>query len=364
MDEVDLLLVEDEKRDATRVERLLIEGIGDRLPPVGVRRADCLSAAIEQLTDTPDAVLLDLNLPDSDGLATVEAVVEEAPGVPVVVVTGRVGDDLGRQAIQRGAQDYLRKGHITAEVVGRTLQYAIDRQETQREIAALNRRLSLLNRLLCQEVRTDLHRVVGHGDQLRQHVSGEGTRTLDALVDAADSALDRTRTAREVMRALEPGREHAREPLDIAAVLEAQVERAHERVDGQFALATPAGNTTVGTSPALGLAFAHLLDNGIRHNDSDQPRVRVTVEAGPEAVSVAIADNGVGIPERQRTLLGDPEQRYHEDSGLGTGLYLALTVVEQAGGSVTFAENEPRGTVVTVTVPRTDELCRQPPRDR
>jgi len=69
---------------------------------------------------TPDAILLDLMLPDSSGLETVDRMVERAPAVPIVVLTGHDETEIGVEAIQRGAEEYLVKGSITATVLVRT----------------------------------------------------------------------------------------------------------------------------------------------------------------------------------------------------------------------------------------------------
>lgn len=353
MNPVTLLLIEDDDRDATYVERLLVEGGGDHLLELGeIRRAATLSSGLSKLAETPDAVLLDLNLPDSEGLETVEAVVSQVPHVPVVVLTGSRGAELGSAAIQRGAQDYLRKGHISAEVLHRTLRYAIERQESHREIVELNRRLALLNQLIRQDLRDDLQMVVGRGDELQEYVPTEATESIETLLAAANTALSHTETAGELMRTLSPEHEPASNPHDVVSLVETQVERARTQFDATIGYDAPDETARIETPPALGSAIFQLLANAVVHTDDGHPVVHVSVELTPEMVRIRIADEGVGISTRQRNLLNDPEARYHEDSGISTGLYLVLTVVEQANGDIEFAPNQPRGTVVTLQFPR------------
>ena len=77
-----------------------------------MQAAGDLIGALEQIRQTrPDAVVLDLNLPDSEGLATLRAVLAAAPQMPVVVLTGVADVEVARQALQLGAQDWLVKGH-------------------------------------------------------------------------------------------------------------------------------------------------------------------------------------------------------------------------------------------------------------
>ncbi|HKI58682.1 MAG TPA: HD domain-containing phosphohydrolase [Trueperaceae bacterium] len=76
-----------------------------------------------------DVVLLDLGLPDSQGVATLEALLPVAGGAPVVVLTGLDDQDVGAEAMRRGAQDYLVKGQVEPDLLVRTLRYAIERHD-------------------------------------------------------------------------------------------------------------------------------------------------------------------------------------------------------------------------------------------
>src|SRR5688572_4634733 len=104
-----VLCVEDNTGDA----RLLRELLMQEQPPVELITVASLEQAIAQLGETKvDVVLLDLSLPDSQGLETVRRMQAAAPTVPVVVLTGFRDDALGIQCVQSGAQDYLIKGQI------------------------------------------------------------------------------------------------------------------------------------------------------------------------------------------------------------------------------------------------------------
>jgi CheY-like chemotaxis protein len=357
-DSVDLLLVEDDPKDAQFLERILTEfrPAGERITELeSVVHAETLAEMSELLETDPDVVLLDLNLPGSDGIETVEMLVDQAPHVPVVVVTGRTETELGPQAIKAGAQDYLHKGRITAELLLRTLRYAIDRHEKQLEIVELNRRLALLNRIVRQDVRSDVTVIVGRGVELRTRLDGDDERIADALVEAARRIVDRTDTASELLSVLSTGGYLDLETLDLSGLVERQTRRLRDNVDVDVDLTVQfATDETVAVraSPLLEWGLEQLLLNAVEHNDTDQPRIAVSVEPVPEEVGITIADDGLGIPEAQRTLLNDPEARYHARSGIRTGLYFTLTVVELSDGDVKFADNESGGTTVTVTLPR------------
>src|SRR5689334_10753141 len=105
---VKVLLVEDNRGDAELLQELLGEGPG---AVFALERVDRLTAALARLAaGDVGLVLLDLSLPDSDGLATFARVHAQVPGVPVIVLSGRDDEALALKAMQEGAQDYLVKG--------------------------------------------------------------------------------------------------------------------------------------------------------------------------------------------------------------------------------------------------------------
>lgn len=95
-----------------------------------------LGQALEHLTQTTfDVILLDLWLPDSEGMDTCSSIVSTVRGTPVVVMTGTDDRALASEAIRSGAQDYLVKGAFPGSAIARVLQYAIDRSHFHRELS-------------------------------------------------------------------------------------------------------------------------------------------------------------------------------------------------------------------------------------
>jgi len=86
-------------------------------------------------------VLLDLSLPDSDGLDTFRSVVAQAPRVPIVVLTAQDDESLALKALQEGAQDYLIKGHGETHTLVRAIRYAIERNRIQDALEKANQDL-------------------------------------------------------------------------------------------------------------------------------------------------------------------------------------------------------------------------------
>src|ERR1700675_4781939 len=126
-----VLLIEDNPGDADLVRLRLVEGQS----PVDVSCVDRLSDGLASLTNQrPSVVLLDLNLPDSQGAETFRKVLEKAPGVPVVILSGQDDVGLAMKALHQGVQDYLLKGDITSNHLERAMRYAIERQALLRSL--------------------------------------------------------------------------------------------------------------------------------------------------------------------------------------------------------------------------------------
>jgi serine phosphatase RsbU (regulator of sigma subunit) len=131
-EQIRILLVEDDDGDAFLVEELLREaGAG-----VEVLRARLLADARKLLRDAA-CVLLDLGLPDSQGLDGLRRLLRQEPDIAVVVLTGVADEYLGEQAVRAGAQDYLVKGDVTGKLLHRVIRYAMERRrwdEAQRQL--------------------------------------------------------------------------------------------------------------------------------------------------------------------------------------------------------------------------------------
>jgi serine phosphatase RsbU (regulator of sigma subunit) len=124
-EDLSVLLVEDDDGDALLVEDLLDEA----LPGVRLTRARTFAQALATLKDDIDCLLLDLKLPDAEGLDTVVRLRAQAQGVPLIVLTGLNDEAAGVGAVEAGAQDYLVKGHVDGNQLARAIRYSISRRQ-------------------------------------------------------------------------------------------------------------------------------------------------------------------------------------------------------------------------------------------
>jgi diguanylate cyclase (GGDEF)-like protein/PAS domain S-box-containing protein len=120
-----LLLIEDDAADARLIRGALADARGGPFDVEWVRK---LTDALERLRASSfDAVFSDLRLPDGRGMETLEQLLHAAPQVPIVVVCGVDDEDLAIRCVQRGARDYLLKGHVDSYAFSRALQNMIER---------------------------------------------------------------------------------------------------------------------------------------------------------------------------------------------------------------------------------------------
>jgi len=132
-EQVQVLLVEDDDGDAVLVGELLRE-VG---APVVVQRARSLAQA-KGLISGSACVLLDLGLPDSEGLNGLRQLLQLEPEAAIVMLTGQASEHLGEQAVRAGAQDYLVKGEVAGHQLNRVIRYAVERRRAEEAQRALH----------------------------------------------------------------------------------------------------------------------------------------------------------------------------------------------------------------------------------
>src|SRR6476469_758783 len=129
-----ILMVEDNLGDVRLLREHLAgnRSVGEVFHVVHVER---LAVALQSLGEGGfEAVLLDLSLPDSQGIGTLTKMHATRPGMPIVVLTSLDDEVLGLQSLQRGAQDYLVKGEVTGALLRRSLRYAVERKRAEVEL--------------------------------------------------------------------------------------------------------------------------------------------------------------------------------------------------------------------------------------
>jgi signal transduction histidine kinase len=191
---VNVLLIEDNEEHVQFLRQLLATS---ELTTFELHTASDIARGLERLKDSGiDLILLDLTLPDSDGLETFIRVLETAPDLPLVVLSGINDVALAIETVQLGAQDYLVKGHVDNHLLIRSLQYAVERKRVQLQLKRMNDSLEM-------RVKERTAALIEANSKLQQEIV-EKRRAEEALLDSnrqLSSALGQLQaTQREIIQ--------------------------------------------------------------------------------------------------------------------------------------------------------------------
>lgn len=164
--QIKTLLVEDNEGDAFLLKKQLTYS---KETHFDLTHVDRLSIAVKLLQrELFDVILLDLSLPDSNGLETFLSLKTIAPHLPIVLLTGLNDESLALKAVREGAQDYLIKGQATTEVLIRSVNYAIERMHHLEKIHQSEVRLQQINQQLAQQVKNHTSELEFRNQELKK----------------------------------------------------------------------------------------------------------------------------------------------------------------------------------------------------
>jgi signal transduction histidine kinase len=223
-----------------------------------------------------------------------------------------------------------------------------NRAERELQAARVERQrdaLLFLNRSLRHHVLNGVQIIDGYAAELDDRLDGDARHLCAPIRRRSEGITALVRNVRCVVRTFTETPDL--EPVDLAGVVRSELDALRRLHDDAVVRAELASPVYVRSNDLLAVVVENLLDNAVRHNDADAPRISVTVEADERTGRVRIADNGPGIPEPEKERVTEPGER--GDRGLG--VYLADRIVTEQGGTLRIGNNDPRGTVVTVTLP-------------
>ena len=234
---------------------------------------------------------------------------------------------------------------LGAAIGSRGSLYAVKADEQLTEAQELATLLSINDRVLRHDIRNELSVALGYLTEIEDANESPETRAQVATIrDHLESLLetsDRTRRLASIWRT------DARCSVDLVAVVEEEVTQlTADAPDATIHTELPE-RCVVRTHPSVPVAFEEALRNAVEHNEDVTVTVRVWRDDG---VHLVVADDGRGIPRVERRTLRNAEETPLEHTE-GIGLWLIYWATTRAGGTVEFAENEPRGTAVRIRLP-------------
>ncbi len=365
---LNVLLIEDNPGDARLIQETLAEADTTHFE---LTHMNCISAGMERLAEGGiDIVLLDLSLPDSQGLETFVKIHSQASDVPIVVLSGLYDETIAVKAVHRGAQDYLVKGYVDNNLLVRSIRYAIERHRMLEEMEKTQQQqMQIKDQFLSHishELRTPLtatHQFVtiildglaGDLNPEQREYLEIALKNINQLKNMISELLDITRS--------ETGKLNVNPwPISIAEVIS-------DTLNTLKAAATEKGIIlTSDIHNDLPSVFAdknrvqqiliNLVDNGIKFTTE---KGMITIRAklfdkDPNFLCIEVSDNGCGINQEETQMIFDrlhQIQNSVEDSrkGLGLGLYICKMLVSRHGGRIWVKSRLGEGSTFYFTLP-------------
>lgn len=214
-------------------------------------------------------------------------------------------------------------------------------------------RLTVLNRVLRHNLRNDLGTLRGYASLLVENADDDRAEVAAVVAETTDDLVDLSEKARQIERLI-AREEMPAETVDVAPVVAGVAEFVASEQDGTVDLDVADG-VVLDTDPVvLESVVRNLVENAFQHGTDGSEVVEVSVDrTSADVVEVVVADDGPGIRDEQVRVLesGSETPLEHAD---GLGLWLVQWGATQIGGQVDIESNEPRGTVVTLSLPTGD----------
>lgn len=388
--QIRVLVIEDNPAEAKFLKTVLYENTTAKFR---VETANRLATGLERLkAGDIDVIMLDLSLPDGQGIDTFRRVQCVTPTVPIIVLTGLDDESVALEAVKSGAQDYLVKGEVPPTWLARAIRYAIQRKLAEErirqlnsdlerrviELAQLNTELDELSRSLTlardqaiqasnfksefvakmsHEVRTPVSAVAGMIELLLNSSLTDEQREFAVIIN--DSIQSLLSVLNEILdfSKVEAGKIDL-EIIDLSPVSmvegTAELLAATARKKG-LALLTfidPSIPPVVKGDPIrLRQILLNLASNAIKFTDQGEVVLRATLESQDDTsmnIRFAVGDTGSGIPEQVAAQLFKPYVQADTSSlrkhqGTGLGLSICKRLVELMGGQIGVESKEGKG---------------------
>jgi signal transduction histidine kinase len=360
---IKVLLVEDTPDDALLVEEMFkAKGAGQ----FELTAEKTLKGAQERLRKGPfDLILLDFNLPDSRGLATIQSLQQDAARIAIVVITGTDDEAIAIEALKVGAEDFLVKSKFDGSLLVRAAKYAVERKHSE-DLEKAGKSKDEFLAHMTHELRTPMNSIIGFSDVLAgekfgplnepqkkyvQNIVMSGRHLLSLINDLLD--LAKVNAGKMV---LESSLFSVKDCLD-EALLMMEGLPAVDKVKPSLELDAGLGEIRADQRKIKQVVF-NLLSNAVKFNPACKVGIRARrIEGG---IEVAVWDAGIGIaPENIEKVFEAffcVENAYNKTTkGTGLGLSICRKIVELHGGKMWIeSEGTGKGTTVKFTIPDGD----------
>lgn len=224
-----------------------------------------------------------------------------------------------------------------------------EQKRREQELESRTQELAVINRLVRHDISNDIQLLIAWADGIDRNVDGDAQEYVDRIKQTAAHIDELTTIARDFVDSIGGETEFPITGVNIEQILDNEIEKANRQHEGMtVTLDGEIPSTAVRANELLSSVFSNLLSNAARHNDSPESNVEISVEESTTNVRVRVADDGPGIPDSQKAAVFGRGEMGPDSPGTGIGLYLAHTLIDQFGGTITIEDNEPSGCIFVV----------------
>ena len=353
------LMAEDEPADVELELRMLRETGLDATADVA-QTAEEFSKLVRN--NSYDVILADYKLPGWNGMDSVKILRREGLDIPVILVSGALGELTAVECIKQGAADYVLKDHLARlpEAIRRAMREKRLRQDhkrSQEELARSNQDLEQFAYVASHDLQEPLRMVATYTQLLAERYKGKLDSDADKYIHyAVDGALRMQRLVQDLLAFSRVGRQGmALESTDCNRVLEASLSNLDAAIRESGAVIGHGPLPVVmADSSQLVQVFQNLIGNAIKFRGSERPSIQVNAEATATEWIFSVTDNGIGIAPEQAENVFVIFRRLHthaEYSGNGIGLSVCKKIVERHGGRIWVRSEPGRGSTFHFTLP-------------
>lgn len=298
-----------------------------------------------------DVILADYKLPNWNGMESVEILRREGLDIPVIMVSGSLGELTAVDCIKQGAADYVLKDHLARlpESVRRAIrekQLREEHKQDQDELARSNRDLEQFAYVASHDLQEPLRMVATYTQLLAERYRGRLDENADKYIHyAVDGALRMQTLVQDLLAFSRVGRQGTElENTDCNKVVEAALGNLQAAIQESGArVIYDRLPTVVADRTQLLQAFQNLIGNAIKFHGAKPPVIQITAEKKKWEWILSVSDNGIGIAAEHAELVFVIFKRLHtraEYPGSGIGLSICKKIIEQHGGRI-WVESEP-----------------------
>lgn len=342
------LLVEDEPADAELALGALRRAGFDASADVA-QTAEEFTALVRK--NSYDIVLADYKLPNWNGMESVEVLRQEGLDVPVIMVSGALGELTAVECIKQGAADYVLKDHLTrlAESVRRAIRekkLRADHKQASEELARSNRDLEQFAYVASHDLQEPLRMVATYTQLLAERYQGKLDENADKYIHyAVDGALRMQKLVQDLLAFSRVGRQGTEmRSTDCKGVVEGALQNLEGALQESGAAVTYEQLPVVmADGSQLMQVFQNLIGNAIKFRGTAKPEIQIKAAMVAKEWMISVEDNGIGIAAEHVESVFVIFRRLHtreEYSGNGIGLSICKKIVERHGGRI-WVESEP-----------------------